>query len=324
MDVNQLVQTYERFETDIQYQEQRTQLMNPVSYIMGLKSKRIRPLLVLVGYSCYGTDVTRVLDAAFGIEIFHNFTLMHDDIMDEASLRRGMPATHIRYGINEAIISGDAMSIMAYDYIMKNCNDEQLREVLNIFNKTSLDICVGQQMDMEFEKCASVESDQYIEMIRLKTAVFLGMALQIGARIGGASSDEAQSMFEYGQSLGIAFQIQDDLLDLIGDQDKVGKIKGGDLIRNKKTFLVCKAHELADQTQRSKLDHFMSDVDINPIDKVEEITSIFEKIDLFKIVQSEIDSYFDKANSILKSLNLNATRNELLHTITQMIRDRKS
>ncbi|MBK8353919.1 MAG: polyprenyl synthetase family protein [Saprospiraceae bacterium] len=275
MDVNQLVQIYERFETDIQYQEQRTQLMNPVSYIMGLKSKRIRPLLVLVGYSCYGTDVTRVLDAAFGIEIFHNFTLMHDDIMDEASLRRGMPATHIRYGINEAIISGDAMSIMAYDYIMKNCNDEQLREVLNIFNKTSLDICVGQQMDMEFEKCASVESEQYIEMIRLKTAVFLGMALQIGARIGGASSDEAQSMFEYGQSLGIAFQIQDDLLDLIGDQDKVGKVKGGDLIRNKKTFLVCKAHELADQTQRSKLDHFMSDVDMNPIDKVEGITSIF-------------------------------------------------
>ena len=324
MDVNQLVQIYERFETDIQYQEQRTQLMNPVSYIMGLKSKRIRPLLVLVGYSCYGTDVTRVLDAAFGIEIFHNFTLMHDDIMDEASLRRGMPATHIRYGINEAIISGDAMSIMAYDYIMKNCNDEQLREVLNIFNKTSLDICVGQQMDMEFEKCASVESEQYIEMIRLKTAVFLGMALQIGARIGGASSDEAQSMFEYGQSLGIAFQIQDDLLDLIGDQEKVGKIKGGDLIRNKKTFLVCKAHELADQTQRSELDHFMSDVDMNPIDKVEGITSIFEKIDLFKIVQSEIDSYFDKANSILKSLNLNATRNELLHTITQMIRDRKS
>lgn len=324
MDVNQLVQTYERFETDIQYQEQRTQLMNPVSYIMGLKSKRIRPLLVLVGYSCYGTDVTRVLDAAFGIEIFHNFTLMHDDIMDEASLRRGMPATHIRYGINEAIISGDAMSIMAYDYIMKNCNDKQLREVLNIFNKTSLDICVGQQMDMEFEKCASVESEQYIEMIRLKTAVFLGMALQIGARIGGASSDEAQSMFEYGQSLGIAFQIQDDLLDLIGDQEKVGKIKGGDLIRNKKTFLVCKAHELANQTQRSKLDHFMSDVDMNPIDKVEGITSIFEKIDLFKIVQSEIDSYFDKANSILKSLNLNATRNELLHTITQMIRDRKS
>ena len=324
MDVNQLVQIYERFETDIQYQEQRTQLMNPVSYIMGLKSKRIRPLLVLVGYSCYGTDVTRVLDAAFGIEIFHNFTLMHDDIMDEASLRRGMPATHIRYGINEAIISGDAMSIMAYDYIMKNCNDEHLREVLNIFNKTSLDICVGQQMDMEFEKCASVESEQYIEMIRLKTAVFLGMALQIGARIGGASSDEAQSIFEYGQSLGIAFQIQDDLLDLIGDQEKVGKIKGGDLIRNKKTFLVCKAHELANQTQRSKLDHFMSDVDMNPIDKVEGITSIFEKIDLFKIVQSEIDSYFDKANSILKSLNLNATRNELLHTITQMIRDRKS
>lgn len=324
MDVNQLVQIYERFETDIQYQEQRTQLMNPVSYIMGLKSKRIRPLLVLVGYSCYGTDVTRVLDAAFGIEIFHNFTLMHDDIMDEASLRRGMPATHIRYGINEAIISGDAMSIMAYDYIMKNCNDEHLREVLNIFNKTSLDICVGQQMDMEFEKCASVESEQYIEMIRLKTAVFLGMALQIGARIGGASSDEAQSMFEYGQSLGIAFQIQDDLLDLIGDQDKVGKVKGGDLIRNKKTFLVCKAHELANQTQRSKLDHFMSDVDMNPNDKVEGITSIFEKIDLFKIVQSEIDSYFDKANSILKSLNLNATRNELLHTITQMIRDRKS
>ena len=324
MDVNQLVQIYERFETDIQYQEQRTQLMNPVSYIMGLKSKRIRPLLVLVGYSCYGTDVTRVLDAAFGIEIFHNFTLMHDDIMDEASLRRGMPATHIRYGINEAIISGDAMSIMAYDYIMKNCNDEHLREVLNIFNKTSLDICVGQQMDMEFEKCASVESDQYTEMIRLKTAVFLGMALQIGARIGGASSDEAQSIFEYGQSLGIAFQIQDDLLDLIGDQDKVGKVKGGDLIRNKKTFLVCKAHELANQTQRSKLDHFMSDVDMNPIDKVEGITSIFEKIDLFKIVQSEIDSYFDNANSILKSLNLNATRNELLHTITQMIRDRKS
>ncbi len=324
MDVNKIIQIYERFETGMQYHEQRTQLMNPVIYIMGLKSKRIRPLLVLVGYRCYGNDVTKILDAAFGIEIFHNFTLMHDDIMDEASLRRGMPAAHIQYGINEAIISGDAMSIMAYDYIMKNCSNENLREVLNIFNKTSLDICVGQQMDMEFEKCVSVESTQYIEMIRLKTAVFLGMALQIGARIGGATSDEAQSLFEYGQSLGIAFQIQDDLLDLIGDQEKVGKIKGGDLIRNKKTFLICKAQELADQRQRSKLEQYMSDVDMNPVNKVNEIITLFEEIDLFQVVQSEIDRYFNKADSILKSLNLEASRSSMLQTITQMIRDRKS
>ena len=324
MDVNELIQRYAEFNAGLYDQEMRTQLLAPVEYIMGLKSKKMRPLLALIGFYCYSNEVEKCLHAAHGLELFHNFTLMHDDIMDDAELRRGQQTSHIKYGLNEAIISGDAMAIMAYEYIIKDCPDANLRSVLQIFNKTAFDICIGQQMDMEFESKESISSQEYIEMIRLKTAIFLGLALQIGALLGGASDNDAEALFHFGESLGVGFQIQDDLMDLIGDGDKTGKIRGGDIIRNKKTLLICKANERANAEQRNQLNLLISENEMPVQKKLDEVIEIFSEVGIFPLVQTEIDGYFQRADDILNGLNLEDSKMEILRSIAQMIHQRKS
>lgn len=324
MDVNGLIQKYAEFNPRIYEHEDRTQLLAPVEYIMGLKSKKMRPLLALIGFYCYNIEVNKCLNAAHGLELFHNFTLMHDDIMDAAELRRGQPAAHIRFGLNEAIISGDAMAIMAYEYIMKDCTEKNLKPVLQTFNKTAFDICIGQQMDMEFESKTAVSSKEYIEMVRLKTAIFLGLALQIGALLGGASEKDAEALFHYGESLGVGFQIQDDLMDLMGDGDKTGKIRGGDIIRNKKTLLICKANDLGSPEQKNQLQLLLNDTEM-PIDKkLDAVIGIFDTLGIFSVIQSEIDVYFKKANDILNDLNLDTSKTDILRVIALMIHQRKS
>lgn len=320
MSLQQLLDRYNDFHPGLH--RYKSALFTPVDYIMSLKSKRIRPLLALVGYSLYKNDIENCLSAAHGLEIFHNFTLMHDDIMDHADLRRGQEATHIRFGVNEAIISGDAMAIMASDYIMIDCPDHILREALSIFNKTALEICIGQQMDMDFEKIPQIHSEEYLEMVRLKTAIFLGLALQLGAMIAGADKDEALALFKYGESLGIAFQIQDDLLDLTGDQEAVGKIKGGDILRNKKTLLICKAFEVANDLQKQRLGDLLNSADKSS-DLVEKVTEIFEELNLFDIIKEEIDKYFKIADAQLELLNLPEEQLNILKNIALMIHARK-
>src|ERR1700761_9383330 len=223
-------------------------LYEPISYILSIGGKRMRPALLLMACDLFGGDVDDALAPALAIEVFHNFTLMHDDIMDNAPLRRGRTTVHERWNKNVAILSGDVMLIEGYKLMMQ-VKDHLLRQILDIFNNTAVDVCEGQQIDMEFEQRNDVTIKEYINMIRLKTAVVLGGALKIGALLGGASTKDANLLADFGVNLGLAFQLQDDILDVYGNPEKFGKQVGGDIIANKKTYLLLKALELADETQ---------------------------------------------------------------------------
>src|SRR3569833_2778488 len=232
------------------------QLYEPITYILSMGGKRMRPALLLMACDLFGGDVEKALPPALAIEVFHNFTLMHDDIMDNAPLRRGKTTVHERWNQNAAILSGDVMLIEGYKLMMQ-VDNHILRDVLNIFNETAVGVCEGQQLDMEFETREVVGIDEYIEMIRLKTAVVLGGALKIGALIGGASADDAALLSAFGVQLGVAFQLQDDILDVYGNPEKFGKQVGGDIISNKKTYLLIKAKELANSQQKEELNNWL-------------------------------------------------------------------
>src|ERR1700744_2149787 len=232
-------------------------LYEPISYILSIGGKRMRPALLLMACDLFGGDVDDALAPALAIEVFHNFTLMHDDIMDNAPLRRGRTTVHERWNKNVAILSGDVMLIEGYKLMMQ-VKDHLLRQILDIFNNTAVGGCAGQQVDMEFEERNDVQIDEYINMIRLKTAVVLGGALKIGALIGGADTEDAVLLQAFGEQLGVAFQLQDDILDVFGDPEKFGKQVGGDILSNKKTFLLLKALELADDGQSQELKYWLS------------------------------------------------------------------
>ena len=231
---------FDAYIADHSFNQSPTNLYDPVNYIISIGGKRIRPLLLLIAADAVGGDKSQALDAAYSVELFHNFTLLHDDIMDDAPLRRGRKTVHEKYNINTAILSGDAMMILAYQYLGKYGR----ADILNIFSKMAIEVCDGQQMDMDFEERDDVTIPEYIEMIRLKTSVLIGAALQIGALLGGASETQSKHLYLYGVNVGIAFRIQDDLLDTYGTP-KVGKQKCGDIIQNKKTYLYLKARAVS-------------------------------------------------------------------------------
>ena len=238
---------------EIRYPDQAQGLFAPISYILSLGGKRIRPLLALMANEMFGGDTSDVIMPAIGVEVFHNFTLLHDDLMDNADKRRGEETVHIKWNDNTAILSGDAMQIMAYQFIAQT-KPEILQKVLNLFSHTALEICEGQQYDMEFEDRSNVSEEEYLEMIRLKTAVLLGCSLKIGAITGGANEDDANLLYEFGEKIGLAFQLKDDLLDVYADTNVFGKNIGGDILNNKKTFLLISALKLADEKLRQKMD----------------------------------------------------------------------
>ncbi len=245
--------------------EPRT-LYDPARYTLSLGGKRLRPLLTLMATDLFGKDVDEALDAATAVEIFHNFSLLHDDLMDKADMRRGYPTVHKKWDANSAILSGDAMVIEAYRYIAK-VPVALLPEILDTFSTAAIQICQGQQHDMDFEKRTDVSEKEYLEMIRLKTAVLIGCALKLGAIIAGASSQDAQFMYEYGINLGLAFQLKDDLLDVYGDPRTFGKKIGGDILCNKKTFLLIKALKNSGKSQRESLEQWLSASDFDPEEK---------------------------------------------------------
>lgn len=247
------------------------ELYEPISYILGLGGKRLRPAMVLAACELFEGDIDKALLPALAIEVFHNFSLVHDDIMDDASLRRGQKTVHEKWNSNIAILSGDAMLVKAYQYIAE-VDPKILPEVLEIFSQTALEICEGQQMDMNFESRQDVPEAEYLEMIRLKTAVLLGAALQIGALIGGASSQSAASLYKFGINAGLAFQVQDDLLDAFGDPEKVGKKAGGDILQDKKTLLMIYAKELNEEALAQ-----LGAQKLIGAEKVEAYCALFEK-----------------------------------------------
>ena len=278
-------------------------LYEPVRYLLSLGGKRMRPALLLMACDLFGGDAEAALSPALAIEVFHNFTLVHDDIMDQAPLRRGKATVHERWGQNAGILSGDAMLVLAYQLMMQ-VEDCILRGVLDIFSKTALGVCEGQQLDMDFEKRKEVTIEEYLDMIRLKTSVLLGGALKIGALIGGANPDDSELLYTFGEQLGIAFQLQDDILDVYGDPGKFGKQVGGDIISNKKTYLLIKALELADKMHAKELSDWIAVQQFDPSEKVNAVTKIYDELLVRRHAETEMEAHADKAFEALDRISL--------------------
>jgi geranylgeranyl diphosphate synthase, type II len=294
------------------FKEAPSELYEPVNYILNLGGKRLRPLLVLMGAHLFDDNIDKALPAAFAVEIFHNFTLLHDDIMDEAPLRRGKPTVHALYGNNTGILSGDVMLIYAYHFLNKIEPNDLKSKLLTIFNKMAIEVCEGQQYDMNFESRKDVTLEQYIRMIELKTSVLIAAAFQMGALIGGASDKDGLHLYEFGRNLGIAFQIQDDILDTFGDPEKFGKKVGGDIVQNKKTYLVLKSYELANDSQRADLQQLMTTPTKDESVKIETVRRIFQDMDVLNYAQTAMYQFLEKSFNALDSIPLSIERkNEL-------------
>ncbi|ERM81053.1 isoprenyl synthetase [Rhodonellum psychrophilum GCM71 = DSM 17998] len=291
--VNKLLQELEHHILNFEYGQSPSELYEPISYIMNLGGKRIRPLLTLMAYTLYKGDYEKILTPAMAVEVFHNFTLMHDDIMDDAPLRRGKPTVHEKWNANTAILSGDVMLVKAYAMLL-NISPEKLPNCLRLFNQTAAEVCEGQQHDMNFETKEHVSEHAYIEMIRQKTAVLLGFALEFGALLADASDNDAKKLYDFGVNIGIGFQLKDDLLDVYADQAKFGKQIGGDIIANKKTFLLIKAKELAEGENKEKLNYWLNVKDFSKEEKVSAVTSIYNVLGIKELTESKMHDYFMK------------------------------
>ena len=295
----QLAQNIEK----VKFNQAPSSLFEPISYILSIGGKRIRPLLVLMAYNLYCDDIDKVMKPAIGIEIFHNFTLLHDDLMDQSDKRRGHATVHKKWSENTAILSGDAMLIESYNYITQ-VDDKKLPTIINLFSATAMDVCKGQQYDMDFEQRLDVTEAEYLEMIRLKTAVLLASSLQLGAILAGASPEDATSLHTFGIHIGIAFQIKDDLLDVFGNSDKLGKNIGDDIVTNKKTYLLVKALELATGETKNNLNNWLVDKDFDYTTKIEAVKDIYVQLNIKDISEQLIDMHYKKAMSALDAVSV--------------------
>lgn len=310
-------------ELEKQKSKQPAGLYSPVIYTLQRGGKRVRPVLALLTYNMYKNDLERVYPAALAIEIFHNFTLLHDDIMDDSKVRRGAPTVHKQFSENAAILSGDAMSIMAYQYL-GNTKTENLRSLLQLFNQTAIEICEGQQYDMEFENRTDVTVDEYLEMIKLKTAVLLACSMKSGAIIADASEQDAQHLYDFGINLGLAFQLQDDLLDVYGDASIFGKQIGGDIVANKKTYLLLNALCLANSEQKSELQNWINQNNANRELKVAAVTRIYNELGVKQLSQQKMEDYYKKAINHLNQVKLEPEQKTNLLLIAQKMMNRDS
>ncbi len=283
------------------------ELYDPIEYALRNSGKRIRPLLVLMGCDLFGGDIREALHPAMAMEIFHNFTLLHDDIMDRAPLRRGKETVYKKYDVNTAILSGDTMFVLAYEYIART-NPVVLPRILDLFNETARMVCEGQQYDMNYETTVQVTHDDYIQMIRLKTAVLLACSMKTGAILAGAPPGETEKAYKFGENLGLAFQLQDDWLDVFGDSSKFGKELGGDIITNKKTFLFLKAFELAREDMLIRLTQNFYDKEIPEREKVARITSIYRQLKVDEITRKEIEHYLARSLEWLDRISVDDSR----------------
>lgn len=317
---NQLQEVIENAVQNIKYSSHPERLYEPIRYIMSLGGKRIRPVLTLMAADLFKGDIQQAMPAALAIETFHNFTLIHDDIMDNAPLRRGKQTVHEKWGVNNAILSGDVMMVEANKHLSM-LNSYVLKDALNTFNTTAQGVCEGQQLDMEFEEQETVSIMDYINMIRLKTAVLVGGAMKLGAQVAGASATEAKQLYEFGENLGIAFQLQDDILDVYGDPDKFGKQVGGDIIANKKTLLLLKLKELASENDLLELDQQSINKDYG--DKIKNTTALYNDYNIRELASMEMRNYSDKAFSALNSLKIQEERKTELFKLAVLLMNRE-
>ena len=281
------------------YNRQPESLYEPIKYVLSIGGKRIRPVLMLLAYNLYKDDVESILAPAAAIETYHNYTLLHDDLMDNAPMRRGKQTVHTKWNPNTAILSGDSMLVLAYQR-MAQCEPRLLAEVMQLFTETALQIGEGQQYDMEFENRNDVTEDEYIEMIRLKTSILLACSLKIGAILAGAPASDAEALYKFGETIGLAFQLQDDCLDVYGDPAVFGKATGGDILCNKKTYMLINAFLMANDEQRSQLEHWTSITDTdNPQQKIKEVTRLYDNIGVRRLAEDKISELYDSARKYL-------------------------
>lgn len=305
----------------IKFNRSPESLFEPIKYILDIGGKRVRPALAMMGYNLFDDNIDNAIPIAFGIEIFHNFTLLHDDLMDKASTRRGKPTVHIKWNDNTAVLSGDAMLIEAYREIAKT-NKDYLPEVLSLFSDTATEICCGQQLDMEFEKRLNVSIVEYLEMIRLKTAVLLACALKCGAMVAGANKYNCDALYNFGINIGLAFQLMDDLLDVYGNPETFGKRIGGDILCNKKTFLQINA--LQHEDTREKLIEWIDRKDFNEEDKISAVTDIYNQLNLKKSTEDVILAYYEKGMAFLDLVNVDYSTKKELRSLAKNLLTRNS
>ncbi len=312
-----LIAEFEKLINDLiaiqDFKKQPERLYAPIDYVMSQKGKRIRPLLTLLACDLFGGTIEDVKYPALSMEMFHNFTLVHDDIMDKAPLRRGFETVYKKWNQDIAILSGDTMFAIAYQYAMQT-KLEHIKDVLETLSRVAIEVCEGQQMDMDFEESDSVEIEDYIRMIHLKTAVLIGSSLKIGALVAGASAADTEEIYQFGLCFGIAFQLQDDLLDLYGDETVFGKQSGGDIRANKKTFLYLKALKLADRDEAQRLKEYYSpNFTASSEEKVRKVKKLFDKLDIQSESYKAMEFYFEKSQNHLDNIKIEASRKQNLN-----------
>ena len=307
---------------NLSYGRRPQSLYEPIRYVLSLGGKRIRPTLMLLSYNLFRDDPETILSPACALETYHNYTLLHDDLMDDAPLRRGQQTVHVRWDANTAILSGDSMLVLAFER-MQQCDDRHLRDVLRLFTVTALEIGEGQQYDMEFENRNDVTEAEYIEMIRLKTSVLLACAVKLGALLADAPAGDVENLYKFGERIGLAFQLQDDYLDVYGDPKVFGKKIGGDITSNKKTYMLINALNKANARQRKELEKWIGCRSFDRDEKVAAVTALYSKIGVDKMAIDCINRYFDEANKYLAGVNLPGARKTELTAYAQKLLHRQ-
>lgn len=290
---------------------QPASLYEPIEYVLSIGGKRVRPVLTLLAYNLYREDIERVMPQAIALETYHNYTLLHDDLMDNADVRRGKPTVHRKWDANTAILSGDSMLVLAYQR-MAQCDEAHLKSVLDLFTETALQIGEGQQYDMEFERRDDVSEEEYIEMIRLKTSVLLACGLKMGALMADAPCGDADNLYRFGECVGLAFQLQDDYLDVYGDPAVFGKEIGGDITSNKKTYMLINALNRANDSQREELTRWISATGFDKQEKIAAVTRLYNEIGIDRLAQEKIAAYFQESHRYLDALAVPEERKEEL------------
>ena len=305
------------------YDRQPAGLYDPIRYALSLGGKRIRPVLMLMAYNLYRENPEHIMMQALGLETYHNFTLLHDDLMDRADVRRGQPTVHRKWNDNQAILSGDTMLLQAYQRVAQ-CNPRLLPQVLELFTTTTLEIDEGQQLDIEFETRDDVTEEEYIEMIRLKTSVLLACALKMGAVLAEAPADDAALLYDFGEQIGLAFQLQDDYLDVYGDFKVFGKRIGGDILCNKKTYMLINAQLRANEAQRSELERWLAAVEYDEDEKIQAVTRLYDEIGIPQLARQKIEYYYTLAAQSLAKVNLPEERKRILWQYAQQMLNRQN
>lgn len=319
---NELLSKVNDFIANLSYDRKPESIYAPIKYVLSIGGKRIRPVLMLLSYNLYKDNPESILMQACALETYHNYTLLHDDLMDNADVRRGMPTVHRKWDANTAILSGDSMLVLAYQR-MAQCSPSKLKPVLDLFTETALEIGEGQQYDMDFERRTDVTEAEYIEMIRLKTSVLLACAMKTGAILADAPAADADRLYQFGEQIGLAFQLQDDLLDVYGDPAVFGKAIGGDIVSNKKTYMLINAYQLAGPSRRSELMRWITAVDFDRAEKVAAVTRIYDELGIRGLCEARINQYFDRASEYLAAVGVDDARKEQLRRFAQEMMHRE-